>query len=103
DFALAKAAKGVERLFHCAADYRLGALDPENLRKSNVEGTRNVLRAAADAGVAKVVYTSSVGALGLGLRGAPADETTPVSREAVVGVYKRSKFDAERVAEDFAR
>jgi len=100
---LVRAVRGCERVFHCAADYRLGAPDPETLHRSNVEGTRNVLQAAKDAGVSKVVYTSSVGALGLTADGTPASETTPVSRDSVVGAYKRSKFDAERVAEEFAR
>ncbi|HEV8268265.1 MAG TPA: hopanoid-associated sugar epimerase [Thermoanaerobaculia bacterium] len=100
---LVRAVTGSERVFHCAADYRLGAPDPVTLHQSNVEGTRNVLQAARDAGVSKVVYTSSVGALGLTADGTPANETTPVSRDSVVGAYKRSKFDAERVAEEFAR
>jgi dihydroflavonol-4-reductase len=67
-----------------------------------VEGTRNVLAAAAEAGARRVVHTSSVGALGLGKGGARANEATPVSRDEVVGRYKRSKYEAERVAEEFA-
>jgi dihydroflavonol-4-reductase len=94
---------GVETLYHCAADYRLWARDPEEIARINVGGTDNVLGAAADKGVPKVVYTSSVGALGLTRDGTPADETTPVSRDEVVGRYKKSKYDAERVAESWAR
>lgn len=100
---VARALEGVETLYHCAADYRLWAKDPEEISRVNVAGTQNVLAAAAEAGVKRVVYTSSVGALGLRSDGAPADETTPVSRGEVVGRYKKSKYDAERVAEAWAR
>lgn len=96
------ALRGIEVLYHVAADYRLWAKDPEELYRSNAGGTRNVLAAAAEAGVSRVVYTSSVGALGLTKDGSPADERTPVRREEVVGHYKKSKFDAERVAEKWA-
>ncbi|HTO76190.1 MAG TPA: hopanoid-associated sugar epimerase [Thermoanaerobaculia bacterium] len=99
---LARAMSGVATLYHCAADYRLWARDPGELHRANVEGTDNVLKAAAAARVARVVYTSSVGALGLTADGTPADETTPVSRAEVVGNYKKSKFDAERVTEAWA-
>ncbi|MDX1643069.1 MAG: NAD-dependent epimerase/dehydratase family protein [Thermoanaerobaculia bacterium] len=99
---LADPIRGCEWVFHCAADYRLYAADPTELYQSNVEGTRNVLAAAAEAGPARVVYTSSVGALGLTDDGTPADETTPVSLDEMVGHYKRSKFLAERVADECA-
>ena len=99
---LRRALTGVSRLFHCAADYRLWSRRPGELARVNVGGTENVLAAAAQAGVGRVVYTSSVGALGLTADGSPADERTPVERARVVGHYKRSKFDAERVAEAWA-
>jgi dihydroflavonol-4-reductase len=99
---LARAAKGAEVVYHVAADYRLFTKDPRELRATNVEGTRNVLRAAGEAGARRIVYTSSVGALGLTSDGAPACETTPVTIEGVVGNYKRSKYEAERVAEELA-
>lgn len=99
---LSRAISGASLVFHVAADYRLSAPDPERLARVNVEGTRNVLAAAMDAGARRVVYTSSVGALGLRADGRPADETTPVSRADMIGAYKRSKFDAEAVARDFA-
>jgi dihydroflavonol-4-reductase len=99
---LGAAMAGVSTLYHCAADYRLWAKDPGELDRVNVGGTENVLAAAAQARVAKVVYTSSVGALGLTRDGSPADETTPVTRDEVVGRYKKSKYDAERVAESWA-
>ena len=99
---LQQATVGCDAVYHCAADYRFYAADPRELYDSNVAGTRNVMRAAAAAGVGKVVYTSSVGALGLHADGTPANETTPVSLEDMVGHYKRSKYLAERVAEQWA-
>lgn len=99
---LERSMAGSRRVFHCAADYRLFARDPQDLYRSNVEGTRNVLEAAGSCGAERVVYTSSVGALGLSANGTPADERTPVSLEKMIGHYKRSKFQAERVAEEFA-
>jgi dihydroflavonol-4-reductase len=93
---------GVSTLYHCAADYRLWAKDPAELDRVNVGGTEKVLAAAAQFHVAKVVYTSSVGALGLKSDGSPADEATPVERKEVVGRYKKSKYDAERVAQSWA-
>lgn len=92
---------GCELVFHCAADYRLYSKNPEELYESNVEGTRNLLQAATEAGAKRVVYTSSVGALGLNPDGSPADEETPVALDEMVGHYKRSKFLAERVADEW--
>jgi dihydroflavonol-4-reductase len=86
-----------------AADYRLWAADPSMLYRANVDGTRNLLEASAAAGVARVVYTSTVGALGIPRDGAPGSEDTPVSLADMVGPYKRSKFLAEQVALEFAR
>ena len=97
---LRRAVAGCRRLFHCAADYRLWVRDPGELYAANVEGTRGLLRAAREAGVERVVYTSSVGALGLEPDGRPADEETPASVESMIGHYKRSKFLAERAAEE---
>jgi dihydroflavonol-4-reductase len=90
---------GVDVLYHVAADYRLWAPDPAVLYRVNVGGTRALLIAAAAAGVARVVYTSSVGTLGLPPDGRPGTEETPVRLEDMVGDYKRSKFLAEREAE----
>lgn len=95
---LRRATAGCRQVFHCAADYRLWAPDPAEIYETNVQGTCNVLEAAAEAG-ARTVYTSSVGALGLHPDGSPADETTPVSLDDMIGHYKRSKFLAEREAE----
>ncbi len=95
---LARALAGVHTLYHVAADYRLWAKDPQELYRANAGGTESILAAAAAAGVAKVVYTSSVAALGLNDDGSPGDETTPVVRERIIGHYKKSKYDAEQVA-----
>jgi dihydroflavonol-4-reductase len=99
---LSAALSGVETLYHVAADYRLWAADPAEIYRANVGGTDHLLAAAAKAGVARVVYTSSVAALGLTADGSPADETTPVDRSKIIGHYKKSKYDAERVAEAWA-
>ncbi|MDE2148589.1 MAG: NAD-dependent epimerase/dehydratase family protein [Gammaproteobacteria bacterium] len=95
---LALAATGCRAVFHVAADYRLWAPDPAPLYAANVDGTRNLLRAAADAGVARVVYTSSVATLGIPKDGAPGAEDTPVTLADMIGHYKRSKYLAEQVA-----
>ncbi len=99
---LREAAAGCDVVYHCAADYRLFTPDPHEMIASNVTGTDNLLGACAQAGVGRVVYTSSVGALGLTADGSPADERTPVHLEAMIGTYKRSKYQAERVAEQWA-
>ncbi len=96
---LAAAVADVRLLYHVAADYRLWAPDPALLYRVNVAGTRALLAAAEAAGVSRIVYTSSVGTLGLSPDGAPGTEATPVTLEAMVGDYKRSKFLAEREAE----
>lgn len=90
------AAKGCHSLFHVAADYRLWTRRPQDLYDSNVEGSLNILRAAADAGVGRIVYTSSVATMGLEPGGEPANEETPVALEDMIGHYKRSKFVAEQ-------
>ena len=97
-----RAVKGVNLVFHVAADYRLWARDPEDLHRVNVGGTRAVLEAAGEAGVSRVVYTSTVGALGIPEDGGPGTEETPVSLRDMVGPYKASKFLAEQVALGFA-
>lgn len=90
-------------LFHVAADYRLGAPDPRELYRINVEGTRNILLAARQAGVARMVYTSSVATIGLPTDGSPGDEETPVGLAAMIGHYKRSKYLAEQAVLEAAR
>jgi dihydroflavonol-4-reductase len=100
---LDRALGGCGALFHVAADYRLGAPDPRQLYSTNVEGTRSILLAARHAGVERTVYTSSVATMGIPSDGSPGDEQTPVSLEAMIGHYKRSKFLAEKVALEAAR
>src|SRR5262249_45999534 len=90
------AARGCAAVFHVAADYRLWVADPAPMYKTNVEGSVNMLDAAADAQVGRFVYTSSVAVLGINPDKTPADETTPVTLEQMIGVYKRSKFLAEQ-------
>ncbi len=99
---LESALTGCSRLFHVAADYRLWVPDPEAMYAVNVEGTRNLLAAARAQGVSRVVYTSTVGALGNPGDGTPGSEAAPVSLRDMVGHYKRSKFLAEQVALEFA-
>jgi dihydroflavonol-4-reductase len=94
---------GIDTLYHVAADYRLWAKDADELYRANVGGTNLLLEAASRAGVRRIVYTSSVAALGLTDDGTPANEETPVVRGRIVGHYKRSKYDAERVALEWAR
>jgi len=94
--------QGVDEVYHVAADYRLWSRHPEEMYASNVDGTRNVLQAAEEARVPKVVYTSTVGCLGLPKDGSPGDEDTPVTRDELVGHYKKSKYDAEQVALEYA-
>jgi dihydroflavonol-4-reductase len=99
---LGPAVAGCRQVFHVAADYRLWTPDPDTVYRVNVAGTRNVLEACAEAGIDRVVYTSSVGTLGVPPDGGPGTETTPVSLRDMIGPYKRSKFLAERVAEEYA-
>ncbi len=94
---LRSAIAGCDLLFHVAADYRLWAKNPADLYASNVEGTRNILDAAEQAGVGRVVYTSTVGCIGMP-RGTDGNESTPVSVADMSGHYKRSKWLAEQVA-----
>src|SRR5271169_2392489 len=118
---IAPALSGCDVVFHVAADYRLWVRDPEEMYRSNVEGTRSLLEAARKQGVRRIVYTSSVATMGFiskhaaaelrsaGQPGAAvptqavADEESPVSLEDMIGHYKRSKFMAEQVAVDAAK
>lgn len=98
---LRRAVAGCGLVFHVAADYRLWVRDAAEMYQSNVEGTRNLLDAALDAGVDRIVYTSTVGCIGF-VEGSLGNETTPVSLEDMTGSYKRSKFLAEREALAYA-
>jgi dihydroflavonol-4-reductase len=99
---LEKAVEGCSMVFHVAADYRLWARDPGEMFRSNVHGTRNLLEAAKAARVDRVVYTSTVGCVGVP-EGGVGDEEYPVKLEDMKGPYKRSKFEAEQVALEYAR
>ena len=89
---LKRAAAGCDVVYHVAADYRLWAKDPNELYLSNVEGTKNLITAARQAGASRMVYTSTVGCI------EPPDETRPVTVEQMSGAYKKSKFLAEQAA-----
>ena len=99
---LARAVQGCRYVFHVAADYRLWAKDPQDLYRSNVDGTRNLLEAAERAGAERIVYTSTVGCIGMP-QDRNGDEDTPVTIQDMVGHYKRSKWWAEQVALQKAR
>lgn len=96
---LREACRGISALYHVAADYRLWVPRPEEIYRNNVEGSRMVIRAAAEAGAGRIIYTSSVAVLGLNKDGAPANETTPVSVDDMIGHYKRSKYLAEEAVD----
>ncbi len=89
------AVAGCSSLFHAAADYRLWTRHPDAMYSANVDGSRNLMLAAAEAGVSRIVYTSSVATLGIHPDGSAANENTPSSLNDMIGHYKRSKFMAE--------
>jgi dihydroflavonol-4-reductase len=93
---LERAMKGVRRVFHVAADYRLWTRHPEEIYQINVEGTRRLLEVAARAGVEKIVYTSTVATIAVPAHGAALpNEETRATLGQMIGHYKRSKFLAE--------
>jgi dihydroflavonol-4-reductase len=104
---LKAAMKGCDWCFHVAASYHLWLRDYRPMYAANVEGTRNVIEAAAVAGCARIVYTSTVGCIGLPRPGrgqvAPTDETAPVSPRQMSNHYKLSKWQAEQAALALAR
>jgi dihydroflavonol-4-reductase len=94
---IARAMQGVRFLFHVAADYRLWAPIPDEIIRTNVDGTRLVMTAARHAGVERIVYTSSVATLAARAHGDVGDETFPLRPEEAVGAYKFSKVVAENM------
>ncbi len=96
-----RAMQGCRTVYHVAADYRLWSRKPEEMYASNVEGTKNIMDAARAAGVGRIVYTSTVGCIGIPSTGI-GDETQPVTLAEMSGDYKRSKFLAERAVLDYA-
>ena len=93
---LRSAVAGCDYLFHVAADYRLWIPDPALMYRTNVDGTRILMQQAGEAGVKKIVYTSSVATLGINPDKTPANEDTAVTLDDMIGDYKRSKFLAEQ-------
>jgi dihydroflavonol-4-reductase len=92
---LKSAIAGCDAVVHVAADYRLWIPDPKRMYRANVDGTRELLRMAREAGVKRFVYTSSVATMHFRMDGIVINEDTPVSLADMVGHYKRSKFLAE--------
>ena len=99
--ALKHGVEGCEWVFHVAALYAYWGYPWEYFYRVNVEGTRHVLEAAAAAGVRRIVHTSSIAALGIPRDGTPGDERTPVTEKDMLSDYKRSKFLAEQVVQEF--
>jgi dihydroflavonol-4-reductase len=93
---LERAVRGCEAVFHVAADYRLWVPDRQQMNRVNVQGTVDLIRAAATAGVSRIVYTSSVATLRLRDDGFPADEEAQAELSDMIGAYKQSKFLAEQ-------
>ena len=93
---LKRAVRGCEAVFHVAADYRIWVPDREKMNRVNIQGTVDLIRAAAAAGVSRIVYTSSVATLRLRDDGFPADEQSHAELSDMIGAYKQSKFLAER-------
>src|SRR5580692_2925670 len=99
---LRRAASDCRYVVHVAADYRFWVPDPDAMLRANVDGAVAMVRAAAEAGAERIVHTSSVAALGQIGDGTPADEATPTNEADFVGVYKRSKYRAERAVLELA-
>lgn len=93
---LKRAVRNCEAVFHVAADYRIWVPDREKMNRVNVQGTIDLILAAAAAGVSRIVYTSSVATLRLRDDGLPADEESHAELSDMIGAYKQSKFLAER-------
>jgi dihydroflavonol-4-reductase len=97
--AMQQAMQGVRFVYHVAADYRLWARDPDEIRRANLAGAKAVMEAALAAGVEKLVYTSSVATLRAADAATVVDETAPLAEHEAVGAYKQSKVAAERLVE----
>jgi dihydroflavonol-4-reductase len=98
---LGPAVRGCRALYHVAADYRIWTRDPAAMFRANVDGSAAIVRAAAEAGAERIVYTSSVAVLGIP-PGGVGDEDTPVTYADMIGPYKQSKFRAEERIRDLA-
>ncbi|MGH9327580.1 MAG: hopanoid-associated sugar epimerase [Terriglobia bacterium] len=93
---LRAALAGVACVYHVAADYRLWCEHPEEIYRANVEGTRNLLEAARDAHIPRLVYTSTVGTIAVHRHDPLPNEATEARLDEMTGHYKRSKFMAEQ-------
>ena len=93
---LRNALRGCQHLYHVAAHYALWAKNPEIFYQVNVNGTKHLLEAAGEVGVERIVYTSTIGAIGLPESGGLGTEDTPISFSQMAGDYKRSKYLAEK-------
>ncbi|MGH7165668.1 MAG: hopanoid-associated sugar epimerase, partial [Nitrospiraceae bacterium] len=100
---LRRALSGCAQLYHVAAHYALWARDPSVFYEVNVTGTRTLLETAGELGVERIVYTSTIGAIGLPTGGGPGTEETPVSLAQMAGDYKRSKYLAEQEVRKLAQ
>jgi len=93
---LDRAVRGMRRVFHVAAEYRLWTRNPEEIYKTNVDGTRRFFEVAVQAGVERIVYTSTVATIAVPAHGSTLpDEQTWATLDQMIGHYKRSKFLAE--------
>ncbi|MEA3238811.1 MAG: NAD-dependent epimerase/dehydratase family protein [Candidatus Bipolaricaulota bacterium] len=99
---LAAAMRDCTHVFHAAALYSFWVTVPGLIERVNVDGTRNVLQASLEAGIKRVIYTSSVAALAVPDKGSPVDELTPIDPSKIIGAYKKSKYAAEQVALEYA-
>ncbi len=97
---LKSALTGCQTLYHTAAYYSLWSRDKKLIYDINVQGTRNILESALEMGVEKVVYTSTVGCIGLSEDGSPANENQPMNPATLCNDYKLSKYEAEQVAHE---
>lgn len=100
---LAGAMAGASAVIHVAADYRHWARNPTEIYRANVEGTENVLRATVACAIPRLVFTGSVGAMGIEADGRPASEMTPAPFDGIIGHYHRSKYLAAKRVEAAAR
>lgn len=100
---LVSSMKGADGVFHMAANYALWTKKPRELFDANVKGTENVMNAALEAGIPRVVYTSSVATVARHKDGTPSTENDYATASAMPGAYERSKIEAERIVLDMAR
>jgi nucleoside-diphosphate-sugar epimerase len=93
--------EGCDAAFHLAADYRVGVHPSQHpkMRDTNVGGTTRVLDAAIDAGIARIVYISTIAAFG-NTHGQVVDEAHRHPGDSYTSEYERTKVEAHRIAEE---